>query len=120
MASIDRPLAGTALHFNLGDGHREEHIDDALLERAGRSGRTLVKDGPLRVTLVALAPGGSLASHSAAGPITVQVLSGEVRLLVGADEWLMSTGEMLALAADVEHSVESDSGGSFLLTVVNG
>lgn len=120
MASIDRPLSGTALHFHLGEGHLQEHIDESLLERAGRSGRTLVKDGPLRVTLVALAPGGSLAAHSAAGPIAVQVLSGEVRLTIGADEWVMSAGEMLAIAADVEHSVASVSGGSFLLTVVNG
>ena len=73
MASIDRPLSGTALHFHLGAGHLQEHIDEALLERAGRSGRTLVKDGPLRVTLVALASGGSLAAHTAAGPITIQV-----------------------------------------------
>lgn len=118
MSSINRPLASDALHFRL-RGERAEYIDDALLARAGRSARTLVKNGPLRVTLVALAEGGSLASHRAEGPITVQVLSGGVRFRVGEKEWELREGDLLSLDGGVEHSVESPAGGEFLLTVVN-
>ena len=116
MPSIDRPLAGEALLFRLGH-ERADFIDEALLARAGRSARTLVKDGPLRVTLVALAAGGGLAPHHADGPITVQVLSGDLRFRAGEREWRLEAGDLLSLASGVQHEVSSESGAVFLLTV---
>lgn len=117
MPSINRPLAGQPLHFRLGDEHRLELIDTELMERAGRSARTLIKEGPLRVTLVALGPGGTLAPHSADGPITVHVLSGEIEFSVGEDSQHLNTGDLLSLGGGVEHAVSSTTGGVFLLTV---
>ncbi len=118
MSSIDRPLSGAPLHFRLGDEHRSEHIDSDLLEKAGRTARTLVKEGPLRVTLVSIGAGGNLAPHRANGPITVHVLSGEVRLRTADGEWVLSSGDLLSLGAEIEHDVVSEAGGVFLLTVV--
>lgn len=120
MPSIDRPLGGTALHYRLDDEHRPDLIDADLLAKAGRSARTLVKDGPLRVTLVALGAGGALAPHRADGPITVHTLSGEIRFRAGSDEWRLVPGGLLSLGAGVEHAVESATGGVFLLTVATG
>jgi quercetin dioxygenase-like cupin family protein len=117
MSAIDRPLSGDALHYRLGDGPLPDLIDEHLVERAGKSARTLVKDGPLRVTLVALGEGGALSEHSAGGPITVHVLSGGIRLTTGAKEWELGPGELLSLGAGVPHSVNSTGGGVFLLTV---
>ena len=99
-------------------------VELALLRRPdtvllnGRSGRTLVKDGALRVTLVALAPGGSMARHEAPGPILVQPVDGEILLTVGERRHALRPGELLSLGAHVPHSVESRTGGAFLLTVV--
>ena len=73
-----RPLSSNVLSFNLGE-ERVRVNDRALLERNGRNARTLVKNGPLRVTLVLLQNGGKIAPHRAAGPITVQVLDGEIQ-----------------------------------------
>ena len=117
MSSIDRPLSGKALHFRLREGLHPELIDASLLARAGRSARTLVKDGPLRVTLVALSRGGELREHQADGPITVHVLSGQIRFRAGDDEWTLEGGDLLSLGAGVPHAVESASGGEFLVTV---
>jgi quercetin dioxygenase-like cupin family protein len=117
MPSIDRPLSGRALHFRLGSGRHAELIDHGLLEKAGRSARTLLKDGPLRVTLVALGAGGSLADHRAEGPITIYVLTGSVVFRVGEDQLTLESGDLQALGAGVTHGVSSPTGGSFLLTV---
>jgi quercetin dioxygenase-like cupin family protein len=117
MSSLDRPLSGEALHFRLGDGPLPDLIDVALVQRAGKSARTLVKDGPLRVTLVALGEGGALSEHRAVGPITVHVLSGGIRLTVGEKEWELGPGELLSLGAEIPHAVHSSGGGVFLLTV---
>lgn len=117
MPSIHRPLAATALHYRLDEERCPGLIDTDLVAKARRSARTLVKDGPLRVTLVALAAGGELAPHRADGPITVQTLSGEIRFRAGRDEWRLVRGDLLSLGSGVEHAVESEAGGVFLLTV---
>ena len=117
MSSLTRPLTGAELLYDL-------PVELALLREPetdllnGRTARTLVKEGPLRVTLVALAPGGSMARHETAGPILVQPMDGEVLITVGARLHALRPGELLSLGPHVPHSLESRTGGSFLLTVV--
>ena len=115
MSSMNRPLADRALRFSLGDG--SSLVDQDLLMRGGRTARTLVKEGALRVTLVALGSGSSLAPHHADGPITVHVLFGQMRFRAGDSSWSLAAGDLLSLPAGVEHAVESEVGATFLLTV---
>lgn len=116
MPSISRTLAADALHLALPE--EVSHLTGSgPLERSGRSARTLVKNGPLRVALTALGPGGHLAPHRAAGPITAHVLSGSIRFRAAGEEWSLGPGDLLSLGAGVEHDVASGSGGVFLLTV---
>lgn len=84
----------------------------------GRTARSLVREGPLRVTLVALAPGGGMPRHEAPGPMMAQGVDGEVQFTVGERGYLLRPGQILSLGPHVPHSVESRTGGSFLLTVV--
>jgi quercetin dioxygenase-like cupin family protein len=97
----------------------EMTIDRTLLQQHGRSARTLVKEGALRVTLVALAADGRMAPHRANGPITVQLLEGDITFEVAGKDYSLSSRELLVVAADVEHAVRSTSGGTFLLTLVH-
>ena len=41
-------------------------------------GDDLMKEGPLRLTVIAIAPGGDMPMHSTEGPVTVHVLEGDV------------------------------------------
>lgn len=116
MTSFDRPLAGKPLIVRLGPD-RSRLIDADQLEKGGRAARTLVKDGPLRVTLVAIAPGGRLAPHTAPGPISVQPLTGTIVFSSGGENWTLEAGDLLSLPAGVEHAVESRGGAEFLLTM---
>ena len=117
MSSLDRSLGGEVLGFAL-DEERARLDDPALLERNGRNARTLVKNGPLRVVLIMVGPGGRIAPHRAPGPITVQVLDGEIRFRALGQDHRLGVGELLVLDAEVEHDVFSEAGGTFLLTVV--
>ena len=117
MPSIDRPLSADALLHHLDAQRRPQLIDSGLRASGGRSARTLIKDGPLRVTLVSLAAGGALAPHRTDGPITVHVLSGELRFTLGDSECQLTAGDLLSVGAGVEHGVESAEGADFLLTV---
>jgi quercetin dioxygenase-like cupin family protein len=117
MSSIDRPLSGDVLRFHLGE--ERGHVNDVvLLERHGRNARTLVKEGPLRVTLVVMRAGGHIAAHRAGGPISVQVLDGDIEFRVGGREHRLAAGDLLVVDAGLEHDVASEAGGTFLLTVV--
>jgi quercetin dioxygenase-like cupin family protein len=116
MPSIQRPLSGDVLLFDPAE-ERARSADATILERSGRSGRTLLKEGTLRVTLVALGAGGVLAEHEAGGPITVQPLEGRIRFDTAGGSWELGPGELLTARAGVRHSVTSEDGASFLLTV---
>ena len=56
MSSLRRTLEGDVLVHHL--KRDEQMIDQSLLARHGRTARTLVKEGPLRLTVIALAAGG--------------------------------------------------------------
>lgn len=117
MSSIDRSLSGPTLRFGLAEERARVH-DAELLKRNGRNARTLVKEGPLRVTLVMVGAGGHIAPHLTDGPITVQVLDGDIQFRAAGKDHALGPGDLLVVDAAVEHSVESKAGGTFLLTVV--
>ncbi|MGV3722994.1 MAG: cupin domain-containing protein [Actinomycetota bacterium] len=83
----------------------------------GRNGTTLVKNTELRMVLQAMLPGARLLEHHAPGPITVQVLDGEIEFSVGSTVHTIRRGEMLALPARVPHAVHAVRESAFLLTI---
>lgn len=117
MSSLDRVIEGDILVHHL--KRDEQMIDQGLLTRHGRSARTLVKDGPLRLTVIALAAGGSLPSHHAEGPVTIHLLEGGAVFDVAEREYPLISGDVLVLASGVQHGARSDGGCVFLLTVVH-
>lgn len=118
MSSIQRPLSGDVLVFSLAE-ERERAGDATILERSGRNARTLLKEGPLRATVVVLDAGGVLAEHQAEGPIMVQPLEGRIRFTTSECEHEIGPGELLSAGGGVRHSVSSEGGATFLLTVAH-
>lgn len=114
MSPVQHPISGPVLSFRLEDEMRTVREQ---LANGSRSARTLVKNGPLRATLIGLAPGGMMATHMADGPITVHVLEGVIELEVDGRNWELPAGSLLALERALEHSVRAPQGGVFLLTV---
>ena len=117
MSSLDRALAGDALVRHL--TQEQQAIDRTLLAKHGRTARTLVKEGPLRLTLIAIAPGGELPEHDADGTISVHVIEGRIDFAAAGRRHALGAGDVLVLGAGVRHSARSDDGGTFLLTVVH-
>lgn len=117
MSSLDRALEGDVQIHHL--AQNEEMIDRTLLERHGRSARTLVKEGLLRLTVIALAAGGSLPTHHTEGPVTIHLLEGDAVFDVAEREHPLVPGDVLVLASGVRHGARSEGGCVFLLTVVH-
>lgn len=118
MSSIDRPLSGEALTFDLNE-ERAAVAEPSILERNGHNARTLLKDGPMRVVLIVMAPGGEIPEHRAEGPVTVQPLQGGVRFSAGGHDHDLEPGRLLCLGPGVRHRVFSADGAAFLLTVAH-
>ena len=117
MSSMHRTLTGEVLVNHLTDD--EILIDRSLVEMHGRSARTLIKEGPLRITMIALGPNGLLPAHSTTGPISLQLLEGDITFTAAGNDYPLAPRDLLVIAANVEHSARSSAGGAFLLTVVH-
>ena len=115
MSSFKRETSGPVLFHRL--SRDELTLDATLLKDHGRTARTLVKEGALRLTLMGLSEGGNLPEHSAAGPVAIHMLGGDVVFTALDVEHPLSAGDVLVFAAGVRHAARSQSGCTFLLTV---
>ena len=116
MSPVHRTLAGTALAFDLVEEMRTIHSE--LEGGHSRIARTLVKEGPLRLTLIGVRAGGALHEHEAEGPITIHVLEGAIVVRAAGESHSLTAGGLLALDGGVRHDVSSAEGGLFLLTLI--
>ena len=115
MSSLNRETSGAVLFHRL--SRDELTLDTGLLQQHGRTARTLVKEGALRLTLMGLSAGGVLPEHSAAGPVSIHMLRGDVVFTAVDGEHALTAGDVLVFAAGVRHAARSTSGCTFLLTV---
>ena len=116
MSSMRRILDGEVLVHHL--TRDERMLDPELLARHGRTARTLVKEGPLRLTIMGIAAGGVLPAHRTDAHVTIHLLEGEVTFTARDREYPLHIGDVLVIAPDIEHEARSATGGVFLLTVL--
>ena len=116
MSTINRVLdADVQVHHLTKD---DQLLDSALLTSHGRTARTLVKEGPLRLTMMQLGAGGTLPSHSTDAFVTIHLIAGEVTFSARNSDHALKPGDVLVLRPGVEHSARSATGGVFLLTIL--
>lgn len=116
MSSMRRILNADVLVHHLTQDERM--LDPELLARHGRTARTIVKEGPLRLTIMGIAAGGVLPAHSTDAHITIHVLEGAVTFTAAGREYALTVGDVLVFSPGVEHEARSAKGGVFLLTVL--
>lgn len=109
-------LSGKKLQFLL----KEE--EQALRERAadansGRAAKTLVKEGKLRATLVALRKGTVLKQHQVEGPVSIQCMRGNVAVGTDGDSTELTAGGLLVLDKKVPHEAKALRDSVILVTV---
>lgn len=95
----------------------EELRERAASSKAGRAAKTLVKEGPLRVTLVALTKGTALQSHQVANPVTIQSVRGCLRVTTEAGDLDVPAGNLVVLDAGVAHTAKALDDCAVLMTV---
>ncbi len=116
MSSLSRALTGDELTFDLHEQVAELREDEHYL-RSGRIGRTLVKEGPLRLTLTVIAEGVAADTHHAASPMTLQILEGRLRYRVGDQKFEISRGEVLFFGPGHAQDIRALEDTALLLTI---
>ena len=119
MSSITRALTGRHLTFGLAEQVAELRRDPKYVE-TGRLGRTLVKEGALRITMTVLAEGAEVGTHHAAAPMTLQVLEGRLQYRVGEEENELGEGEILFFGPGHAQDIRAIEDTALLLTITGG
>jgi quercetin dioxygenase-like cupin family protein len=116
MSSINRPLAGPVLAFDLA-----EQIDaltgEEAYRRSGRAGRTLAKSGRFRLVLTAMAAGNEIGTHQADSPMTLQVVRGALRFRTDGREYTLGAGQVLFFGPGEAHDIRATEASALLLTL---
>ena len=108
-------IAGNTLSIDTASeeaGLREQ----AAKANTGRAAKTLVKQGQLRVTLVALRKGSVLSAHRVEGDVTIQVLRGQFEILTQDGAIRAAKGNIVALRAGVSHEAHAVRDSTILIT----
>ncbi|MEE8146609.1 MAG: hypothetical protein V3T24_03305 [Longimicrobiales bacterium] len=116
MSSLTRALTGKNLTFDLAEHVAQLREDDSYV-RSGRVGRTLVKAGPLRITLTLIAEGVEIGTHHATSPMTLQPLEGRLRYSVGDEEFEIGEGEVLFFGPGHAQGIQALQDTALLLTI---
>ncbi len=109
-------LSGELVSFNLRD-EEERQLVKAKSAKAGRAAKTIVKEGQLRVTTVALRKGAVLQEHEVEGDCTIQVSYGQLVLKTDDRSLDLRAGAVIAVRQGVTHSAVATTDCMFLLTV---
>lgn len=109
------PMAAPTLEFDLAREIAQLHEETAW--RSGQNAKTLVKESDLRIVLMLLRAGHTIAAHRTDGRIAIQVISGRVRVRVEGERFELATGRLLAVESALEHDVEAVEESALLLTV---
>ena len=116
MSSLNRPLSAEQLIFGLDEQLAQLRADEAY-ERSGRTGRTLVKSGSLRLTLTVLADGVEVGTHQASSPMALQVLEGGLTYSVEGRPFSLEQGDLLYFGPGHAQDIRARGDTALLLTL---
>lgn len=91
--------------------------EESTWKESDRNAITVFKTNGLRIVLIALHKGAEMATHTADGIISVQVLQGQMQFNTEWRSVELSNGQMLALHERIPHSVLALKETIFLLTL---
>lgn len=107
--------SGPFLNFDLQHEIAKLYAEETW--QIGRNSKTLIKYPDYRIVLIALRKGARMTEHQAAGRISVETISGHVRMHVAETVFDMPAGGLVVLDRAVPHDVEALEDSAFLVTI---
>jgi quercetin dioxygenase-like cupin family protein len=116
MSSINRPLAGPTLSYDLA-AEASRLREDPMYRQSGRLGHALVKNGRFRVILTVLAAGQAAETAHADSSMSIQVLEGSIQVRVDGGDRELGQGELIFTAPGDAHDIRAARDAVILITV---
>lgn len=110
-------LGSAVLQFDLSKEIEELRKEGSWQRESGRSSKTLVKQQDFRIVIVLMKANTRLSEHRAEARISIQALSGRIRVHLEGHTMELTAGQLLALDCGLRHDVESLAESAFLLTI---
>lgn len=115
---VPEQLAAAFLQFDLrAEAERLRHEDGS---KAGQNAKTLVKYDDFRVVLITLEPGAHIPWHHTAARVSIQTVTGHIRVQADSRTFDMPLGSLLALDRTLPHEIEAIESSTLLLTIAWG
>ncbi|HET8571868.1 MAG TPA: cupin domain-containing protein [Candidatus Limnocylindria bacterium] len=109
-------FAGSEHLFDL-NAEAEKLLREPGGARNGHRQITLFRRGGITLVLFVFEEDGYLVDHQADGYVTVQVITGEIRMTTDRGDHAMPQGSLLLLEPGIRHDVRAVSASRMLLTV---
>ena len=116
-ANIEGTLDTPSLQFDLGKEIEELRKEESWNQETGRSSKTLVKYPDLRIVLIVMKAKTRMHEHKATARISVQTISGHIRLHLPNRTVDLPAGNLVTLDQCLEHDVEALEESAFLLSI---
>ncbi|MGD2200950.1 MAG: cupin domain-containing protein [Candidatus Bathyarchaeota archaeon] len=101
------------------DSPRVERLKEVIDYQDGAVvSRTIIDKPTGTVTLFAFDEGEGLSEHTTPFDALVQVLDGEVEIIIGSEPYILTEGEAIIMPADIPHALRAISAFKMLLTMV--
>jgi quercetin dioxygenase-like cupin family protein len=114
---IEGTLSIPLLLFDLAEEIWQQRQEDSWLRDIGRSSKTLVKHRDLRIVLISMKANTRMHEHKATARISVQTVTGHIRLHLPERAVDLPAGHLLVLDQGLPHDVEALEDSAFLLTL---
>lgn len=116
MSSINRPLAGPTLSYDLA-AEAARLREDPMYRQSGKLGHALVKNGRFRAILTVLAAGQAAETANADSGMTIQVLEGALQVRADGGETELGQGQLIFTAPGDAHDIRASRDSVILITV---
>src|ERR1041385_3731229 len=112
----DPQLTGPVMRFDLDGEVRELRLEETWA-RTGQNAKTLVKHPDFRIVLIALRAGARIQAHEVGARVSIECLSGHLRLLLQDQTVELRPRCMLVLDKALTHDVEALAESALLLSI---
>jgi len=109
-------ISGDVLTLNI-EEEGAHILEAAKAAGVGHAAKTLIKNGPLRIIILGLKSGSTLREHDAAAPVSIHVVSGQVKVESPGRSDPLQSGQALVFDTAVSHSLKAQSDTVALLTI---
>ena len=93
-------------------------LTEIQVPEKGILSHTLYNDEQVKIILFGFAVGEELTAHTAPMPATIQILSGEVTLVLGPDSYEAGRGSLAHMAPQLTHGIVAKTPAMVLLTLL--